>query len=183
LSGFNTSATNIDIELRFELDQQNKLADMPADPCGGTWITSQGTHIFQPSKYKCHDITGAGTAYYAAQQPDNPSFNGEGEGSFYTASEMNVPTTAAGVVDTTAVHDASWSARAHHVRPLNRFPDCGRDETGNVLDAGLGIVAGGITSTDFMYTKPASTSSLVTFWAYIDAQLNIMKVGQLEVVR
>jgi hypothetical protein len=186
LSGFNTSATNIDIELRFELDQQNKLANMPADPAGGTWIASQGTHIFQPSKYKCHDITASGgEGFYNGEQPDNPSFNGEGSGIFHTASEMNIPTEAtSGAISTGAYTSGGTpSQRLTYARPLNRFPDSGRSIIGDILDPGLGVVAGGTTSTDFMYTKPASTSSLVTFWAYIDAQLNIMKVGQLEVVR
>jgi len=40
-----------------------------------------------------------------------------------------------------------------------------------------------VTSTDFMYSKAPASSSLVTFFAYVDAQLNIMKVGQLEVLR
>jgi len=234
LSGFNTSATNVDIELRFELDQQNLLANMPQTPIRAaagvagpsTWAANQGTHLFQPSKFKVHDTTSTGTAYkvsgpaqshanvafYALDstgvfggQPDNMVFNGEGFAMpFYTASELCLPTfsAAAGTgaaILTTAIFAATQTGATaggtttligpSAYRAQNRFPDSGQTSldystvTPATYPSGYGLVNGGITSTCFMYTKPASNAVLITFYAYIDAQVSIMKVGQLEVLR
>jgi hypothetical protein len=234
LSGFNTSATNVDIELRLLTDTQNSASgfagQMPAvygrkqassaDP---TFVSCQGTHIWQPSKYRCHDITGPGRtgaatgngtapgggaaifdgAFYTLNQPDNPVFNGEYSGPpFYTASEMAVPIAAAtvapgagqvtnGAVGVTAVFPVGGTGYTggFSKRAINRFPDSGqgsvtwRGAAVATYASGGGIANGGVTSTNFMFTKAPATNTLVTFFAYVDAQLNIMKVGQLEVLR
>ena len=207
LSGFNTSATNVDIELRFTLDIQNALTNMPI-PTGrgaafgatGTWITNQGTHIFQPSKFKCHDTTSAGdtdgggtvnnNAFYASNQPDNCVFNGEGFCvPFYTAGEVSLNYDVAGKIAAIDSYPHTAFAGGYNLRPTNRFPDSGLVSATSTQGAqslyasGTGLTNGGITSTSFMYTKAAATSVLITFYAYIDAQVSIMKVGQLEVLR
>lgn len=210
LSGFNTSATNVDIELRMILDDQSLASgfgsNMPnvlgrgttgsgtlAAPFYSTWLANQGAHHFQPSKYKVHDVTapaGDGTlnvSFYAGNQPDNPSFNGEYDtGLFYTSSEVSLPVLVNGKVDATNVaFPLAANLGGYLVRPSNRFPDSGSTfgTVGGAYTAGNGAANGGTTSTDFMFTKPVSTSVLCTFFAYVDAQLNIMKVGQLEVLR
>jgi hypothetical protein len=175
LSGFNTSASNVDIELRLELLSQAALTDMPLPlvRVGETWALNNVGHTFQPSKYKVHDTTKKVTGvWYSGQQPDNPRYNGEG---------------SVESVGGTALKDADTPASGS--RLLSRFPDSVIDAAGtnvntNDQDAiGAGADAGGITSTCFTYTKDPSTYALLTFWANVDAQLNIMKVGQLEVLR
>jgi hypothetical protein len=219
LSGFNTSATNVDIELRLLLDYQNSAGGfaglMPAAQYrkgNPTFVANQGNHVFQPSKYKCHDLTGPGwtgvtqgtgatvaggginTGFYALNQPDNLTYNGEAENAnvLYTASELGFSATG-GAVATTALTLPSGTfggTALMNNRPVNRWPDSGQNSAtwnktaaSTNYNAGRGLANGGITSTDFMFTKAPATNVLVTFFAYIDAQLNIMKVGQLEVLR
>jgi hypothetical protein len=173
LSGFNTSASNVDIELRLELLSQAALTDMPPPLCrvGQTWALNNVGHTFQPSKYKVHDTTTAVTAsWFGGQQPDNPMYNGEGTGVTMVSDNFDITGTAGN-------------------RLNNRWPDSRIDIGGAALNgntatsAGAGADGGGITSTCFTYTKTPSTYALLTFWANVDAQLNIMKVGQLEVLR
>ena len=196
LSGFNTSATNVDIELRFNLDTQNSTSGFASNlpPQVGrngvpTWAANQGTHIFQPSKFKCHDTTdggaGATKGFYRGDQPDNLSFNGEYPGKFYTPSEFNINISSAAVAAGGAYPAGMNTTGGAAARPTNRFPDCGNGSTqsGGPYNANFGVTCGGTTSTCFLYTKPVATSVLLTFFAYVDAQLNIMKVGQLEVLR
>ena len=256
LSGFNTSATNVDIELRFTLDTQSALANMPPPQSSAfvynetaagaltalstftvsratTWAINQGlniangNHIFQPSKFKCHDTTSFGDAvatnnrgFYALTsstgaitgptalgdlggQPDNQVFNGEGFSlPFYTAGEAAFPiSTGANPVDGALGNGAVFPKGASlyggitggfSQRAINRFPDSGQASVTTTLSgtaaqavyvSGIGEYTGGVTSTSFMYTKAPATSVLLTMYAYIDAQVSIMKVGQLEVLR
>jgi hypothetical protein len=223
LSGFNTSATNVDIELRLLLDDQSSgsgfAGNMPnvigrtptsggtgsgtrAAPYYSTWLSNQGSgvtaHHFQPSKYKCHDtirnlVDGGGTAnlgFYALYgQADNPTFNGEFDiGCSYTYNELCPSITAGIQVVGTTVNPPGTIPGGTSNRPLNRFPDSGAvtgqsARAGAAVTEGFGEANGGVTSTCFMFTKPVATSVLCTFFAYVDAQLNIMKVGQLEVLR
>jgi hypothetical protein len=175
LSGFNTSASNVDIELRLELLSQAALTDMPPPLCrtGLTWSANNVGHTFQPSKYKVHDTTNLKEGvWFSRQQPDNPRYNGEGDHSS---------------IGGTALKDADTPASGSQM--VTRFPDSKIDAAGaagNLSDEtaiGAGADGGGITSTCFTYTKTPSTYALLTFWANVDAQLNIMKVGQLEVLR
>lgn len=220
LSGFNTSATNVDIELRLLLDSQSATSGFaglmpPAIGRNGTptWAANQGAHVFQPSKYKCHDLTGPGqtgatvnpgntfvtaassnAGFYQLNQPDSPAWNGEAKegGSMHTAGEVSLPTGITGGLVTTVFYPTTASGYfgGFGFRPVNRFPECGQVSntwnsagTSPVYAPGLGVSTGGVTSTCFMMTKAPATNALVTFFAYIDAQLNIMKVGQLEVLR
>ncbi len=166
LSGFNTSATNVDIELRLELASHFQLDNMPTSEfrtAQPSWAVQNAGHTFQPSKIRAHDRTlNTGAGWYSGIQPDDRTFNGEGHGRmYYAASEDN--SAAAGILGT---------------KPVNRFP-----ESTEVANPGAGIANGGISSTSFMYTKAPSNFSQLTFWANVDAQLNIIRVGQLEVLR
>lgn len=180
LSGFNTSASNVDIELRLELASQDTLPDMPASTGRNAtqWAGNNSGHIFQPSKFKCHDRTAAAGGYwFSGEQPDDRTFSGEGQGLYYSANELgsSVGCDAAGAPQTN-ISQADIPARSQLLKPLNRFPES------DLADLGAGADNGGITSTSFMYTKDPSTYSLLSFWANVDAQLDIIKVGQLRVL-
>jgi hypothetical protein len=181
LSGFNTSATNVDIELRLDLGSQNLLENMPDNGRGtdqnAVWAVNNAGHTFQPSKVKCHDITGSGGSYYAQNQPDNRTYNGEGHGRFYYNANEN-SFELGYTADTPPVFTpaAPQTGRVAGLKPKNRFPE-------SVLGPGAGIHRGGITSTSFMYTKEPHKYSLLTFWANVDAQMNIIRVGQMEILR
>jgi hypothetical protein len=135
---------------------------------------------------------GVNAGFYALNQPDNLTYNGEAENAnvFYTASEASFTGTAG--VQTLGVIPAGTyppSTSIFNNRPVNRWPDSGQNSiswdrtTALSYPSGRGLANGGVTSTDFMFTKQPASNVLVTFFAYIDAQLNIMKVGQLEVLR
>jgi hypothetical protein len=175
-----------------------------------TFVANQGNHVFQPSKYKCHDLTGPGwttvtqgtgatvaaggvnAGFYALNQPDNLTYNGEAENAnvFYTASEASFTGTAgAQTLGVIPLGTYPPTTSIFNNRPVNRWPDSGQNSgswdrtTSLSYPPGRGLANGGVTSTDFMFTKAPASNVLVTFFAYIDAQLNIMKVGQLEVLR
>lgn len=176
LSGFNTSATNVDIELRTTLVAQNTLTGQygVTDRGNGgntTFITNQGDHTFQPSKFVCQDRTQADAdGYYTGIQPTNKVLSGEGHGLFHYASEDAYrPAVAAQAGGAATVAQVESAGIALGVKPINRFPGT--------------VYGGGVTSTNFLYTKPKHEYSLLTFWANVDAQVNIIRVGQMEVLR
>lgn len=155
LGGFNTAATNVDVELKIDLKAHNELTGYSPHPNTSTWDVANTylgkAHVFQPSKYRVLDTSldrVGGNGALSIQLGDSREYNGE-------------------QIYFSGIRFAGWDPVA---------ADSERSRLATVYGSGS-------TSSCFMQTKVPHTYSRLLFFANVDQVVRLARIGQLEVLR